>query len=309
MTILLVYVDDMIVIRDDMQEIPSLKKQLTIVIKVLGQLKYFLGIEVAYSRGNLFLSQRKYITDLVKYTCMSNYKPACTLIEAKHCIGASKESDQVDKGSYQQLVGKLIYLSHTRPDIAYLVGVLSQYMHDLREVHHQAAQQVLAYLKGTIVGIYTDVDYVGSVDDRHSTTGYCYLIGGNLITWQSQKQRVVAQSSVEAEFRAMALRICDGIWIKNILNDLQIPMEGSITLFCDDQSTISIAHDLVQHNKSRHIEVGRHFIKEKLESGMFCTEYVSSTNQLADILTKGISVIEFCKQRSKLGMNDIHAPA
>ncbi|CAA6673463.1 unnamed protein product [Spirodela intermedia] len=225
---------------------------------------------------------------------MSNYKPACTLIEAKHCIGASKESDQVDKGSYQQLVGKLIYLAHTRLDIAYLVGVLSQYMHEGDSL---------------TVGIYTDVDYVGSVDDRRSTTGYCYLIGGNLVTWQSQKQRVVAQSSVEAEFRAMALGICEGIWIKNILNDLQIPMEGLITLFCDNQSTISIAHDPVQHNKSKHIEVGRHFIKEKLELGMFCTEYVSSTNQLADILTKGISVIELCKQRSKLGMNDIHAPA
>ncbi|CAA7391001.1 unnamed protein product [Spirodela intermedia] len=126
---------------------------------------------------------------------MSNCKPACTPIEAKHCIEASKESDQVDKGSYQWLVGKLIYLSHTRPDIAYSVGVLSQYMHDPREVHHQVAQRVLPYLKGTIgmgilfkrgdsltVSICTDADYAGSVDDRCSTTGYCCLIGRNLVT-------------------------------------------------------------------------------------------------------------------------------
>ncbi|CAA6659807.1 unnamed protein product [Spirodela intermedia] len=158
-----------------MQEITYLQKQLIAVfdIKVLGQLKYFLGIEVAYYCGNLFLSERKYITDLLKYTGMSNYKPTCTPIEAKHCIEASKESDQVDK----------------ELDIAYSIGVLSQYMHDPMEV-------------------------------------YCCLIGGNLVTWRSQKQKVVARSSAE----------------------------------------------------------------------------------LADILTKGISASEFCNQRSKLGMNNIHTP-
>ncbi|CAA7388550.1 unnamed protein product [Spirodela intermedia] len=127
---------------------------------------------------------------------MSNYKLACTPIEAKHYIRASKENDQVDSGSYQWLVRKLIYLSHNRLDIGYSVGVLSQYMHDPREVHHQAVQRVLAYLKGTIgmgilfkrgdslkVGIYTDADYAGSVDDRCSSIGSCCLIGGNLVTW------------------------------------------------------------------------------------------------------------------------------
>ena len=150
-TILLVYVDDMIVTGNNLLGIDQLQDQLKkeFEIKALGQLKYFLGIEVAHRDGELFLSQRKYITDLLNYAGMQDCKPASTPIVAKHCIGSSPISEKVDKGQYQCLVGKLIYLSNTRPDISYAVGILSQFMHDPRMIHRQAAQRVLAYLKGT----------------------------------------------------------------------------------------------------------------------------------------------------------------
>ena len=160
-------------------------------------------------------------------------------------------------------------------------------MHDPRERHLQDVNQILQYLKTTpgrgvlfkrsgnlSIGMYTDVDHAGSVIDRRSTSGYCMFLGGNLVTWRSKKQNVVAWSSVEAEFRAMAQGICELLWMKIILDDLKIKYEVPMKLFCDNKSTISIAHDPVQHDRTKHTEIDWHFIKEKLDSGLI-TQHIS----------------------------------
>ena len=223
---------------------------------------------------------------------------------------------------YQRLVGKLIYLAHTRPDIAYSVSVISQFMHDPREAHLQAVYRVLHYLKANpgkgilfrrdaalALECYTDADYAGSPIDRRSTSGYCTFLGGNVVTWRSKKQNVVARSSAEAEFRAMAQGICELLWLKVILEDLRIKWEGPMRLYCDNKSAISIAHNPVQHDRTKHIEIDRHFIKEKLDSGLICTPYVPTGGQLADVLTKGLSSANFQTIISKLGMEDTYSPA
>ncbi|KAG8487880.1 hypothetical protein CXB51_018329 [Gossypium anomalum] len=249
-------------------------------------------------------------------------KPVETPIEVNHRLGNALEDAAVDKRSYQRLVGKLIYLSHTRPDIAYAVGVVSQFMHNPKESHLGAVYQILQYLKGTpgkrilfkkgenlTLEAYTDADYAGSMVDRRSTSGYCTFLGGNLVTWRSKKQNVVARSSAEAEFRAIALGVCELLWLKIILEDLKIKWEGPMKLYCDNKSAINIAHNPVQHDRTKHVEVDRHFIKEKLDSGLICTPFVSADGQLADILTKGLSGKLFQKLVSKLRMDDIHFPA
>ena len=124
------------------------------------------------------------------------------------------------------------------------------------------------------------------------------------MTWRSKKQNVVARSSAEAEFRAMAQGICELLWLKIILEDLKIKWEGSMKLYCDNKSAINIAYNSVQHDQTKHIEVDRHFTKEKLDSGLICTPYVSSQGQLADILTKGLSSSNFERIVSKLGMEN-----
>ena len=228
----------------------------------------------------------------------------------------------VDKGSYQRLVGKLIYLAHTRPDIAYAVSVVSQFMHCPKTSHLQAAHRILHYLKGTpgkgilfrrgrklTIEAYTDADHGGDLDNRRSTAGYCTFLGSNLITWRSKKQTVVSRSSAEAEFRAMALGICELLWIKIILSDLRIHWEGPMRLYCDNKSAINIAHNPVHHDRTKHVEIDRYFIKEKLESGLICTPFVPSEDQLADVLTKGLPCEQFQNIVSKLGMDDIHSPA
>ncbi|XP_022874317.1 uncharacterized protein LOC111393157 [Olea europaea var. sylvestris] len=185
-------------------------------------MRYFLGMEVAKSRKGISVLQRKYIHDLLSKTCMLGCKPSDTPIDA----GRKPENigKSVEKERYRRLVGKLIYLSHTRPNIAFSVSVVSQHMHLPKQTHMEAVYKILRYMKGSSgkglffkknerkeVEIFTDANWAGSTEDRRSITGYCSYIWGNLVTWRSKKQNVVAKSSAKAKFRAMAQEICEGL--------------------------------------------------------------------------------------------------
>ncbi|KAH9698541.1 protein kinase domain-containing protein [Citrus sinensis] len=240
--VLIVYVDDIILTRDDIVEMSRLKQNLAkeFEIKDLGQLKYFLGMEVARSKKGIVVSQRKYILDLLKETGMSGCKPSDTPIEANSKLGEVKNGFPVDNGRYQRLVGRLIYLSHTRPDIAFAVN-----------------------MRG--IDMYTDADWAGSVTDKKSTSGYCTFLWGNLVTWRRKKQNVVARSSAEAEVRAMAQGVCEILWLKRVLEELKRPVSLSMKFYCDNKAAISIAHNPVLHDMTKHVEIDRHFITEKLK--------------------------------------------
>ncbi|XP_057747343.1 secreted RxLR effector protein 161-like [Arachis stenosperma] len=237
-------------------------------MKDLGKLKYFLGIEVAYSRQGIFISQRKYILDLLKEIGKLGCKITGVPIEQNHRTKNDEESSKVEKTQYQRLVGKLIYLSHTRPNIAYTFSVFSQFMHDPRERHLQAVNRIIQYLQASLgkgllfkkemilsMKVYNDADYAGSIIDRRSTSGYCKFLGGNLVIWRSKKQNVVTRSSAEAEFRAMAQGICELLWMKIILDDLKVKYEAPMELVCDNKSAISIPHNPVQHDRTKYVEV------------------------------------------------------
>ena len=135
------------------------------------------------------------------------------------------------------------------------------------------------------------------------------FLGGNLVTWRSKKQNVVARSSAKAEFGAMAQGVYELLWMKIIHDDLKIKHEAPMGLVCDNKSAIRIAHNPVQHDRTKHIEIDRHFIKEKLDSGLIATEYIPSKLQLADMFTKGLPTEQLQDLTCKLGMIDIHSPA
>jgi hypothetical protein len=314
--ILIVYVDDIVITGDDDAGIRDLKLHLTreFEVKDLGQLRYFLGIEVSRSSKGIYLSQRKYILDLLSEVGMLGCRPALTPIEQNHRL-TSESGQPVDRAQYQRLVGRLIYLSHTRPDIAFAVSVVSQFMHDPKTHHMDAVVRIIRYLKGNPgrgllyksngnlqVECYTDADWAGSLDDRRSTSGYCTFVGGNLVTWRSKKQNVVARSTAEAEFRSMAHGICEVMWLKIILTELGLFQAKPLMLYCDNKAALDIAHNPVQHGRTKHIEIDRHFIKEKLDQGIICMPYVSSSNQLADMLTKGLPEKLFSRLCCKMGI-------
>ena len=195
-------------------------------------------------------------------------------------------------------------------------------MHDPREPHLLVTYRALHYLKGNpgkgilfkkndtlALEAYIDTDYAGSIVDRRSTTGYCTFLGGNLVTWRSKKQNVVARLSAELEFRAITQGSCELLWLKIILDDLRIKWDDPMKLYCDNKLAINIAHNPIQHDRTKHIEVDRHFMKEKLEEGVVCMSYVPSEHQLADILTKGFNSSMFHNLVFKLGMEDIYSSA
>ncbi|CAN6695772.1 unnamed protein product [Malus baccata var. baccata] len=252
--VVLIYVDDLIIAGDNAEEIFKLKQSLRqrFAIKDLGVLKYFLGIEMATSHNGLFLNQRKYILDLLKEVNIRDAKPAITPLDSK--LKPSLEGTPLtDIHHYQRLVGKLIYLTITRPNITYSISVVSQFMHSPTIEHLNLVKRILRYLKGSVGrGIimkknentqlmgYCNADWAGNAINRNSTTSYCTFVGGNLVTWKSKKQNIIARSSAEAEYRAMASTVCELIWLKGLLSDLGVFTTLLMSLFCDNQAAMHI---------------------------------------------------------------------
>ena len=230
------------------------------------------------------MTQQKYILDLLEETKHTQCRTSDTPIEANHRLTLDDNDPKIEITSYQKLIGKLLYLSHTRPDICFTVNVLSQFMHSPRNSHFQAANQVLRYLKGTtILGLtykkvgkidltlYTDSDFAGS---------------------------------------RMDYRFPDEVmWIRNLLEELQIPYIMPIAIRCDNKSAISIAHDPVYHDRMKHVNIDRFYIQDHLEQGILKTEHVPSEEQCADIFTKGLSTKAMKHLISKLGLSSIHSSA
>ncbi|KAK8930886.1 RNA polymerase sigma factor sigC [Platanthera zijinensis] len=222
----------------------------------------------------------------------------------------------------RRLVGKLIYLTVTRPDISFALRVVSCFMYAARTSHLQAFELILRYLKtapgqgliykpSTSLSLvaYSDADYAGSLDDRRSITGFCTYFGVHLITWRSKKQTVVARSSAEAEYQTMTAVVSELTCLESLLNDLGLKISSPTTLFCDSQATIHIAKNPVFHERTKHIEVDCHLIREKVQSKKIELEHVPDTEQVADILTKALSRSLYYQFISKLGSYDLYAPA
>ena len=144
--------------------------------------------------------------------------------------------------------------------------------------------------------------------DRKSTSGYFTFVGGNLVTWRSKKKKVVALSSIEAEFRGMAKGLCELLWLRNLLTEVGFSPRSTMNLFCDNKAAIDISHNPIQHDRNKHVEVDRHFIQQNLEEKIIQFRFVKSEDQLADILTKAISSRNFNDSLDKLGVIDIYTP-
>ncbi|RVW33967.1 Retrovirus-related Pol polyprotein from transposon TNT 1-94 [Vitis vinifera] len=292
------YVDDIILSGNDMEELQNLKKYLSeeFEVKDLGNLKYFLGMEVARSRKGIVVSQRKYILDLLKETGMLGCKPIDTPMDSQKKLGIEKESTPVDRGRYQRLAPLRNYMEAVYRILRYLKMIPGKGLF-FRKTENRDTE------------VYSDADWAGNIIDKRSTSGYCSFVWGNLVTWRSKKQSVVARSSAEAEYRALAQGICEGIWIKRVLSELGQTSSSPILMMCDNQATISIAKNLVHHDRTKHVEINRHFITEKVTSETVKLNYVPTKHQTVDILTKALPRPNFEDLTCKLGLYDIYSPA
>nr|GEZ47711.1 hypothetical protein [Tanacetum cinerariifolium] len=284
-TTVLVYVDDMLITRNDQSQICKLKAQLSSAfhMKDLGELNYFLGL------------------------------PMDPNLKLQADVGTSL----IDPEVYRRAIGKLIYLTVTRPGICYIVQLLSHFMQSPTYFHMQPVKHVLRYLlnspgQGVLLAndstvqlkAYCDSDWASCPMTSRSTTGYCILLGDSPISWKSKKQAVVSRSLAEAEYMAMALTCCKVTWLVSLLKELVIKDLKHVDLHYDNQAALYITTNLVFHARTTHIEVYCHYVRDQLKARIIKPSYVHRKSQLADVFTKVVYVDQHTKLLSKLGVSE-----
>ena len=250
---------------------------------------------------------------------MGACNPCVTPMEARLKLSKHSTSPAVDATEYRSLIGSLRYLMNTWPDLAFAVGFLSRFMEDPRQEHMAAIKHLLRYVAGTVdyglvyarsnaepglVG-YSNSDMAGDLDGRKSTSGIIFFLNGNTVTWQSQKQRVVALSSCEAEYIANALAACQGVWLGRLLTNVQGAKSSPPTLKMDNQSAIALSKNSVLDDRSKHIDTRFHYIRECVDNGAVRLAYAGTQEQLADILTKALGKDRFQKLRELIGVTKL----
>ena len=320
---ILVYVDDLVLAGNNGVAIQKFKDYLChcFHMKDLGTLKYFLGVEVARNQEGIFLCQRKYALDIISEAGLLGAKPSGFPIEQNHHLALAENALLVDSEKYRRLVGRLIYLTLTRPELSYSVHILAQFMHQPREAHWEAALRVVRYLKGSPgQGIllradsdlrlyaYCDSDWGSCPLTRRSLTGYFVMLGTSPISWKTKKQHTVSRSSAEAEYRSMATTVCELKWLKGLLLSLGVVHSHPMLLYCDSQAALHISANPVFHERTKHIEIDCHFIRDEIQHGYVQTAYVRSSEQIADIFTKALGTQQFGYLLRKLGVCNLHAP-
>ncbi|CAL2227060.1 unnamed protein product [Prunus armeniaca] len=311
---LLIYVDDIIVTGNALSQVNALLQSHNrqFAMKDLGDLHYFLGIEVQHTPDMLCLNQAKYAADLLKRATLHEAYPCLTPVATGSQLSYLHGSPLLDPTEYRSLVGALQYLTITRPDISFAVNQVCQFMHQPTDIHWKAVKLILRYVLGTshdglvfrpgdsFVIAFSDADYAGNPDDCRSIGGYCIFFGSNLVSWSSKKQPTVSRSSTESEYRQLALTAMELSWIQQLLQELHVSLPSPLLLWCDNTSSIALASNPIFHARTKHIAVDYHYVRELVLAGSLHVRYVSTHTQLADIFTKGHPLPRFAFLKSKL---------
>ena len=320
---ILVYVDDFIIADNDVSTIQRFKNYLHRCFKMkdLGKLKYFLGLEVARGPEGIFVSQRKYALDIITECGLLGAKPSPVPTELNHKLAVSTSPLLTDPGKYRRLVGRLIYLTFTRPELSYVVHLLSQFMQKPRDDHWTAALRVVRYIKGCPdqgimlssnsnlqLTAFCDADWSACPRTRRSLSAYLVLLGDSLVSWRTKEQHTVSRSSAEAEYRSMADATCELKWLKRLLHQFGFYHPQPMRLFCDSQSAIHIAKNPVFHERTKHVENDCHMVRDAVQAKLLRTVHISTKNQPADLLTKPLPAPTFQFLLSKLGIRDMSLP-
>ncbi|XP_034681071.1 uncharacterized mitochondrial protein AtMg00810-like [Vitis riparia] len=316
----LVYVDDILITGNNDQFVQHVITQLNnqFALKDLGDIDYFLGIQVKHTSVGMHLSQAKYISNLLQKTKMLHVKPVPTPMVSNQSLSNSGNGPFSNTQLYRSTVGALQYATITRPNITYSVNRVCQFMQAPLTAHWKAVKRILHYLVGTlhhglhlqhsfnshlnITGFY-DSDWASDVDDRHFTSGYYLFLGPNLVSWHSRKQHTVSKSSTEAEYQSVATLVAEISWLQSLLKELNISSSTTPVIWCDNLSTVYLSTNPVLHARTKHIEIDLYFVREKVLQKQIQTHHVPSSDQLADVFTKEIPSSRFLTIRAKLSVN------
>ncbi|KAJ9566123.1 hypothetical protein OSB04_002089 [Centaurea solstitialis] len=316
MLLVQIYVDDIIFgsTKDDMcKEFEELMHK-KFKMSSMGELTFFLGLQVKQKPEGIFINQSKYVASMLQKFGMNDAKTTSTPMETHKHLTADVEGEEVDVHHYRSMIGSLMYLTASRPDIMFAVCVCAKYQVRPKESHLHAVKRIFKYLKGQPrLGLwypndssfhlvaYTDSDYGGANLDRKSTSGGCQFLGGRLVSWQCKKQTTVSQSTTEDEYIAASQCCSQSLWIQNQMQDyglsfLQTP------IYIDNNSAISIVNNPVKHSKTKHIEIKYHFIRDCNEKKIIQVLKVHTDDQYADLFTKAFDVGRFTFLVTGVGM-------
>lgn len=246
--------------------------------------------------------------------------PIATPVDVKSKLSATDGERLKNPTEYRSLAGALQYLTFTRPDISYAVHQICLYMHDPRQPHLHALKRIIRYIKGTLthgmqlykgpvdsLTAYTDADWAGCPDTRCSTSGYCVFFGSNLVSWSAKRQPTVSRSSSEAEYKGCANTVAKLCWLRNLLLELHFKITKAFVVYCDNISSVYLANNPVKHQRTKHVELDIHFVREKVDIGEVKVLHVPSSLQFVDIFTKGLPTTLFNEFRNSLTVQAMDA--
>ncbi|WVZ63610.1 LOW QUALITY PROTEIN: hypothetical protein U9M48_013226 [Paspalum notatum var. saurae] len=311
-----IYVDDIIFGGSSHALVSSFAEQMSreFEMSLMGELQFFLGLQIKQGLEGTFVHQAKYTRDILKKFNMGDSKPMTTPMSTNMALDADEDGEAVDQKEFRGMIGSFLYLTATRPDIQFAVCLCAHYEASPRTSHRQAVKRIFRYLKftpklglwyssGSSLSLrgFSDADHVGCRIDRKSTSGTCQLLGTSLVSWSSRKQASVALSTTEAEYVAAASCCSQLLWIKATLSDFGL----RIPLLVDFTSAISVAKNPILRSRTKHIDVRFHFLRDHYEKGDIELIHVVSANQLADIFTKPLEFDAFMRLRGELGVEGV----
>jgi hypothetical protein len=319
--IVLVYVDDIIFgcNKDSLVQWFASAMESEFEMSMIGELSFFLGLQITQRHEGMFISQEKYLREMLKRFQMEDSKPVGTPMVTGCKLSKDDDSPDVDQSSYRSMIGSLLYITTSRPDIMHVVGMVGRYQAAPKQSHLQAVKRIFRYLKETMtyglwyprnqnlqLTAYSDADWANCVDERKSTSGGAFFLGDSLVAWLSKKQGSISLSTTEAEYIAAATCCTQVLWMIQTLADLEVKYTAPIPIHCDNTSAISVSKNPVFHSKTKHIPIKYHFLREQVTNQIVQVNYIPTTEQIADIFTKPLAKTPFEYLRQKLGVIPSH---
>ncbi|GJV08217.1 retrovirus-related pol polyprotein from transposon TNT 1-94 [Tanacetum coccineum] len=266
-------------------------------MSMMGKISFFLGLQISQSPRGIFINQSKYALESLKKYGFDSCDPVDTPMVEKSKLDEDKEGKAVDPSHYRGMIGTLLYLTASRPDLQFAICMCARYQARPTEKHLNAVKRIFRYLKGTVhrglwypkdssiaLTAFADADHAGCQDTRRSTSGSMQLLGDRLVSWSSKRQKSAAISSTEAEYIALSGCCAQILWMRSQLTDYGFGF-NKIPMYCDNKSAIALCCNNVQHSRSKHIDIRFHFINEHVENGVIELYFVNTEYQLADIGT------------------------
>ncbi|GJT94177.1 retrovirus-related pol polyprotein from transposon TNT 1-94 [Tanacetum coccineum] len=285
-----------------------------LLMSMMGKISFFLGLQIFQNPKGIFINQSKYALESLKKYGFDSCDPVDTPMVEKSKLDEDKEGKVVDPSQYRGMIGTLLYLIASRPDLQFAICMCARYQARPTEKHLHAVKRIFRYLRGTVnrglwypkdssiaLTAFADADHAGCQDTRRSTSGSMQFLGDRLVSWSSKRQKSVAISSTKAEYIAMSGCCAQILWMRSQLTDYGLGF-NKILMYCDNKSAIALSCNNVQHSRSKHIDIRFHFIKEHVENGVIELYFVNTEYQLADIFTKALARERIKFLINKLGM-------